>query len=249
MIPKKIHFCWLSGDEYPPLIKYCMDTWHQVLPEYEIILWNAQRFDINSIPWVKEAFEAQKYAFAADYIRLYAIYTEGGIYLDSDVEMLKSFNPLLHYKSFIGFEAATEKVEAAIFGAEAGCEWCKRAMDFYQDKHFSVDEKGGVKLEIIAPNVFQSTLKMVYPSFPEKMPNTPVLLKENGGIYVCPADFFSPLKYDLEKSNGNKNRLAKKYRSNPKTYCIHCFTASWGLKVPMYIRIWDYIKRRFLKKS
>lgn len=86
MIPKKIHFCWLSGDEFPPLIQYCIDTWEKVLPDYEIILWDTKRFDINSIAWVKEAFEAKKYAFAADYIRLYAVYTEGGIYLDSDVE-------------------------------------------------------------------------------------------------------------------------------------------------------------------
>lgn len=123
MIPKKIHFCWLSGDEFPPFIRHCIDTWKQVLPDYELVLWNTKRFDINSVPWVKEAFEAKKYAFAADYIRLYSVYTEGGIYLDSDVEVLKRFDDLLQYKSFIGFEAATEKkVEAAIFGAEPGCE-------------------------------------------------------------------------------------------------------------------------------
>ena len=249
MIPKKIHFCWLSGDEYPPLIQHCIDTWRQVLTDYELVLWDTKRFDINSVPWVKEAFEAKKYAFAADYIRLYSVYTEGGIYLDSDVEVLKSFDDLLQYKSFIGFEAATESVEAAIFGAEPGCEWCRKAMEFYRDKHFCMDEKGGVKLDVIAPNVFGETLKTVFSDFPTEMPDKPVLLQGNGGIYVCPAEYFTPLKYDLEKSNGSENKLAMKYKSNPNTYCIHCFTASWGLKVPMYIRIWDYIKRRFLKKS
>ena len=151
MIPKKIHFCWLSGDEFPPLIQYCINTWNKVLPDYEIILWDTNRFDINSVAWVKEAFEAKKYAFAADYIRLYAVYTEGGIYLDSDVEMIKSFNDLLPNKAFIGFEAATEAVEAAIFGGEPGIEWCRKAMEFYHDKHFSMDEKGGVNLSITAP--------------------------------------------------------------------------------------------------
>lgn len=247
MIPRKIHFCWLSGDEYPPLIKHCIDTWHKIMPDYEIVLWDRKRFDVNSVSWVKEAFEAKKYAFAADYIRLYAVYTEGGIYLDSDVEVLKVFDDLLQYKSFIGFEAATENVEAAVFGAEAGCEWCKKAMEFYHDKHFCMDECGRVKLDIIAPNIFRSALVSVYPGFPSGLPANPLLLKEDGGIYVCPTTYFSPLKYDLEKSRGSENKLALKYRSNPNTYCIHRFTASWSIGVPIYIRIWDYIKRRFFK--
>lgn len=243
MIPKKNHFCWLSGDEYPPLIKYCIDTWHQVLPEYEIILWNAQRFDINSIPWVKEAFEAQKYAFAADYIRLYAIYTEGGIYLDSDVEMLKSFNPLLHYKSFIGFEASTGGIEAAIFGAEKGTEWCKIAMDSYRDKHFSLNDKGSVRLSLIAPVIFKDVLQKYYPDFPTNAPYREVVLQETK-MLVCPVEYFSPLKYDLDKNRGSKKDVAKRYRNNPQTYCIHRFTATWGVGCPMYIRVWEYIKKR-----
>ena len=246
MIPKKIHFCWLSGDEYPPLIKHCIDTWKQILPDYELVLWDTKRFDINSVPWVKEAYDAKKYAFAADYIRLYAVYTEGGIYLDSDVEMLKTFNDLLHHKSFIGFEASTGNVEAAIFGAEAGCGWCKTAMEFYQDKHFCVDERGCAKSNPIAPLVFQSALKTTYSGFPIETLDEPILLTEKEEIYVCPAAYFSPLKFDLEKSRDGENKLAKKYRSNPQTYCIHRFTASWGSTVPMYLRIWDYIKRRFL---
>ena len=85
MIPKIIHWCWLSGDPYPPKIQACLDTWKKVLPDYEIILWDTNRFDVNSTPWTKQAFEVKKYPFVADYIRLYAIYNYGGIYLDSDV--------------------------------------------------------------------------------------------------------------------------------------------------------------------
>lgn len=87
MIPRKIHFCWLSGDPLPPSIKKCMDTWKKVMPDYEWKLWNTENFDVNSIPYVKEAYEKRKWAFAADYIRVYALYTEGGIYLDSDVKV------------------------------------------------------------------------------------------------------------------------------------------------------------------
>ena len=90
MIPKIIHFCWMSGDAYPEKIKKCIESWKQKLPDYEIWLWDTNRFDINQSIWVKEAFEAKRYAFCADYIRCYALYNYGGVYLDSDVEVLKS---------------------------------------------------------------------------------------------------------------------------------------------------------------
>ena len=79
MIPKLIHLCWLSGDPYPPKIQYCIDSWKKFLPDYEIMLWDTSRFDVNSLPWTKQAFEAKKYAFVADFIRLYAVYNFGGI--------------------------------------------------------------------------------------------------------------------------------------------------------------------------
>lgn len=94
MIPKIIHLCWLSGDPYPPKIQKCLESWKKFLPEYEVMLWDGNRFDLNSSSWVAQAF-AKKYAFAADYIRMYALYHYGGIYLDSDVEVLKSFDELL----------------------------------------------------------------------------------------------------------------------------------------------------------
>ena len=248
MIPKKIHYCWLSGDEYPQLIKHCLETWKRILPDYELILWDTHKFDINSIPWVKEAFEAKKYAFAADYIRLYSVYTEGGIYLDSDVEMLKTFDDLLHHKSFIGFEAATGLIEAAIFGGEAGNVWCQKAMEFYQDKHFQINVDGGIDSEFLAPNVLQAALLSTYQDFPSCPPDKPILIGGENGICVQPADYFSPLRFDLEKSRGSAKALSKKYRSNPNTYCIHRFTASWGNNPPLHIRLWDYFKRRYWKQ-
>ena len=83
MIPKIIHICWLSGDEFPNNIKVCVESWKRVLPDYEIRIWDTKRFNIDSLLWTRQAFDVKKYAFAADYIRLYALYTEGGIYLDS----------------------------------------------------------------------------------------------------------------------------------------------------------------------
>ena len=102
MIPKVIHYCWLSNDPFPEKIKLCMQSWKEIMPDYEWKLWNTENFDIeNSIPYVKDAFACKKWAFVADYIRLYALYTEGGIYLDSDVKVLKRFDDFLHHGFFL----------------------------------------------------------------------------------------------------------------------------------------------------
>ena len=100
MIPKIIHYCWLSDEPFPKKIRKCMETWKNTHPDYEIVRWSTKNFDINSIPYVKEAFEARKWAFAADYIRMYALYTQGGIYLDSDVILLKRFDDFLNNSFF-----------------------------------------------------------------------------------------------------------------------------------------------------
>lgn len=242
MIPKKIHFCWLSGDEYPPLIKHCLETWHRVLPDYEIVLWDTRRFDINSVDWTREAYHAKKYAFAADYIRFYAVYTEGGIYLDSDVEMLKPFDDLLANRSFIGFEAATGAVEAAIFGAEPGMAWCKAALEHYKAAHFVMDARGGVEGKYFAPRVVRGALNATYPDFPAKAPAEPFVLA-SGDVSVCPSDYFSPLKYDIEKGYNSERKIAAAYRANPRTYCIHRFNAAWGIKPPKYMQVWEMLRK------
>ena len=140
MIPKIIHFCWLSDDEYPKLIKKCIESWKNKLPDYELILWDTKKFDLNSTIWTKQAFEAKKYAFAADYIRLYAVYTYGGIYLDSDVEVLKKFDSLLNLPYFAGLEQ-NEIIEAAVFGAEKGTDWVADCMRYYDDRPFIKKKK------------------------------------------------------------------------------------------------------------
>ena len=124
MIPKIIHYCWLSNDPIPDVLLKYMNSWKEHLPDYDFMLWNFDRFDINSSIWVKEAFENRKYAFAADYIRLYAVYHYGGIYLDMDVEVIKSFDSLLNNKSILGWE--TQKgIEGGIFGAEKEAVWLR----------------------------------------------------------------------------------------------------------------------------
>ena len=105
MIPKIIHYCWFGGKEMPPLVQKCIKSWKEHLPDYEFKLWNEENFDINSSEWCKGAYENKKYAFVADYVRLIALYKNGGIYLDTDEKMEKSLNPFVEKDiAFMGFE-------------------------------------------------------------------------------------------------------------------------------------------------
>lgn len=143
MIPKIIHYCWFSGDPYPDLVKRCIRSWKRILPDYQLRLWDCNSFDFNSIPFVHDAMADKRYAFAADYVRLYALYTEGGIYLDSDVEILKSFDNFLDNSFFTGTEPyiINDKVfydlECAIMGSEKGHPFLKEALDYYNTIHYS----------------------------------------------------------------------------------------------------------------
>jgi mannosyltransferase OCH1-like enzyme len=101
MIPKIIHYTWFSGDEMPQVIKECIASWKRILPEYELRLWDYNAIkDIDSV-FLKEALEVKKWAYAADFVRLYALYNEGGIYLDTDVMVFKRFDCFLNDKCFI----------------------------------------------------------------------------------------------------------------------------------------------------
>lgn len=139
MIPKLIHLCWLSGDPYPPLIEKCLSSWKERLPDYTIKIWNTQTIDIESNRWLKQSFSVKKYAFAADFIRFFALYHYGGIYLDADVEVLKPFDDLLNREYFLGEEAGGD-VEAAVMGCEKGLPWIKECLDYYSDRPFILSD-------------------------------------------------------------------------------------------------------------
>lgn len=141
MIPKIIHYCWLSNDPYPEDLKRCMDTWRAKLPDYEFILWNFDRFDKSSSKWVEQAFDNKKYAFAADYIRLYAVYNYGGIYMDMDIKVLKSFDDLLDSDLMMAYEDDEQNgIEAGCFGASKNNPIIKECLDYYTGRSFIKDD-------------------------------------------------------------------------------------------------------------
>lgn len=215
MIPKVIHLCWLSGDPYPSKIRKCIDSWKKHLPDYEIRLWDLKRFDIDSVPWVAQAFKARKYAFAADYIRLYALYNYGGIYLDSDVEVLKSFDNLLSLPYFVGAENAGT-IEAAIIGAEKGCDWIKACLDYYDGRNF-MDENGQMDIRML-PEIMNETIERLKPVVNLTDPDIDALKNRDmsEAVYVLPKDFFSPKIFD-----------SREVILTPHTYAIHHYQNSW----------------------
>ena len=171
-IPKVIHYCWLSGEPYPDLVQKCMESWRRYLPDYQLVLWDCEKIKEFKSSWVDSAVAAKKWAFAADYIRLYALYNCGGIYLDCDVEVLKTFDDLLECSYFIGRESHKDVVEAAVMGAESGLDWVKSALDWYDSKVFDVAQLNNpsIAIPVILKNV----------------------LSKKSDVAIYPAEFFSP---------------------------------------------------------
>ncbi len=148
MIPKIIHYCWFSGDAKPANIQRCIDSWQRLMPDYEIRCWDGNSFDFDSVAYTREAMAVRQYAHASDYVRLYALYTEGGIYLDTDVEVFKRFDDLLNDRFFTGIESfptyiskhkfagTCNHLQAAIMGSEPNHPFLKDCLDLYNNLHF-----------------------------------------------------------------------------------------------------------------
>ena len=146
-IPKIIHYVWMGGKEKPPKIKKCIKTWKKHLKDYEFIEWNEKNFDINSNSFVKKMYENKKWAFVSDYVRAYAIYNYGGIYLDTDVFVIDKLDSLLNSRAFVGFEAP-EYPFTAVFGAEKGHPFLKDILDSYDNVEKKFDFKNNNTISV-----------------------------------------------------------------------------------------------------
>jgi hypothetical protein len=139
-IPRRIHYIWLSDDPLPELNERCLESWRRVMPDYEIVRWDMKRAQVLDARFVREALSVRAWAFASDYIRLQALALEGGIYLDSDVEVLKPFDQFLKHGAFSSIEHWPEineiAIEGAILGAEAGHPWIKACVTRYDARSF-----------------------------------------------------------------------------------------------------------------
>lgn len=134
MIPKTIHYCWFGGKEKPPTFYKYLATWQQFLPDFAIKEWNESNFPISEYRYACEAYEMDEYVFVSDVARMHALFMEGGVYLDTDVELINNFDSYLGCESFIGREA--EYIGTAVIGAEPSLPWINRFLDYYKCRHF-----------------------------------------------------------------------------------------------------------------
>lgn len=210
MIPKIIHYCWFGRGPMPELALRCIESWHRFLPDYEYKLWNEDSFDVNSVPYVKEAYEARKYAFVTDYVRLYALYTEGGIYMDTDVEVLKPYDDLLDLSGFTGYEGSKHKppVTGTIASIPGG-EWVKEQLDAYQGLHF-LNPDGSYDMTTNTVRISRIMQEGGFVQDGKKQ-----VYKD---MHIFPVDYFCP------------RQTTGEMLITDNTYCNHHFMGSWNEK-------------------
>ena len=216
MIPKKIHYCWFGNNPLPKSVQRCIKSWSQYCPDYEIIEWNEGNYNVNKIPFIDKAYKEKKYAFVSDYARLDIIYNEGGIYLDTDVEIINNIDSLLTHNCFLGFEFAGEVNTGIGFGAIQNHQFIYENMQYYHNAKFDMNNI------ITCVNVTSSLL----------LEKGLQAIDENqiiDDIYIYSTEYFCPLNYKTNELNITTN-----------TYSIHHYDATWQ---PFQMKIRTKIKK------
>ena len=219
MIPKTIHYCWFGRGEKPKLAQKCIASWKKHCPGYEIIEWNEDNFDVNCCDYVREAYESKKYAFVADYVRLYAMYTQGGIYMDTDVEVVRPLDEFLVHQAFSGFEDE-HSIPTGIMASEKGFCLFEYLLSYYNNRHF-IKSDGGKDM---TTNVAIITEMLMERGF---KPNGFFQVVEGFALY--PRDYFCP----LEDSTGIMF-------DSENTATIHWFNKSW---IPLHLQLRSKLTR------
>ena len=236
-IPKVIHYCWFGKGKMPALSEKCIASWKKYCPDYEIVCWNEENFDITQNRYAREAYEAGKWAFVSDYVRLKVLYDGGGIYLDTDVELIKPIDDLIEKNGYMGFDDSGVVSTGLGFACEKGNELVGALLDDYKDIPF-----------VLSDGTYDLT------PCPER--NTKLLQKLGldmnnrnqlfMGIQMFPEDYFCPIKYYTGKKIITEN-----------TYSIHHFCASWTsktakrtlfLKRLVGVKMYDKLYGKFLHK-
>ncbi|MBE8578484.1 glycosyltransferase family 32 protein [Vibrio sp. OPT18] len=226
MIPKIIHYCWFGPNEKPKSVKRYIERWKIILPDYEIKEWNESNFDIECCDYVKQAYAAKKFAFVSDYARLKALYEYGGVYLDTDVEVVQCLTPLFdnHRESdvILGFEEKDWVCTSTII-AQKNSQLILDFLSQYNARSF-VDNSGNLDMKT---NVEVLTEILIKCGLKANNSNQELIYK-NRKITIMPKEYLSPMDYINRIDNRNEN-----------TYTVHHFDISWGKKKEFYIR---YIK-------
>ncbi len=206
MIPKTIHYCWFGRSEKPRLAEKCIASWKKFCPDFEIMEWNEDNFNIENYPYAKYCFENKKWAFLSDFVRLIVVYEYGGVYFDTDVEVIKPFHELLFYDAFYGFENNTNIATGLGFGAISKHKTVDAMIQKYNE--LKADENGKYPL-VVCPALNTEAL-------------IPMGLKLNGqlqnveGAVILPIDYLNPYDDPTGRLNKSKN-----------TVSIHWYSKSW----------------------
>lgn len=223
-IPKIIHYCWFGHKSLPPLAIKCIESWKKYFPDYEIKEWNEDNFDVNIIPYTKEAYKAKKYAFVSDYARFWILYKYGGLYFDTDVEVIKPLDdilvkgPFMGYENEVGREGATAKAVAPGLGlgVNPGLGLYKEILDVYASLHF-INDDGNMNLKTVVDYVTDLLCK-------HGLENK-TGIQQVAGVYIYPVDYFCPISV-----NDGKLRITKNTRT------IHHYAQSWQSPIRKYGR-------------
>lgn len=215
MIPKKIHYCWFGGKPLNKLGKKCLKSWKKFFPDYEIIEWNESNFDFNCCQYVKEAYEAKKWAFVSDYVRYKILYEQGGIYFDTDVEVIKSFEDILEKGAFMGCENPVVeigiKTNPGLGCAVApGLDFYREVLEDYEKSSFYNDD-GSLNLYTIVQRTTELLKKHGLRDTAD--------IQQVAGINIYPAEYFCPIDMRTGVLTITEN-----------TYSIHRYAASWESK-------------------
>lgn len=219
-IPRIVHYCWFGRGAKPSKMEKCIRSWKKHLAGYQFMEWNEENFDLAANRYVMEAYEAKKYAFVSDYVRLHALYEHGGIYMDTDVEVIKTLDPFLKHEAFSGFEDETF-LQSGTMGAARHHPWIQELLEDYESRSF-VRPDGTYDLTtntaVITAICKNHGLVL----------NGHLQVLQNGVVFY-PRDYFSPYDY----INGGN------YKTD-NSYTIHHFAQSW---LPLHVRIRGDVKR------
>jgi len=235
MIPKKIHYCWFGGNPLPDLAIKCIESWRRFFPDYEIIEWNESNFNVKANDYIYEAYKLKKYAFVSDFARFYILYHYGGLYFDTDVEIIKSMDDIIERGAFMGLQSPKEKESKNIYwvgpglglGANSGLSLYKYILDYYECHHF-VNLSGE-----LSPTVVKITSDIIKKLNCEYINDE--ILFVNNEVYIYPEDYFCPLNYWTGKLEITHNTIS-----------IHHYSASWlnKSKPNIFRRKTEKFKRR-----
>ena len=224
MIPKVIHYCWFGRNPLPESAVKCIESWRKFMPDYEIKEWNEDNFDVNAIPYTAEAYQMKKYAFVSDYARFWILYRYGGVYFDTDVEMIKPIDDIIEKGAFMGIEMICEIVPEDLegypliapglgIGVEAEHPFYKRLLDYYQGIHFQLQNGNAGFMDTIVIHTTRLFIK-------EGLQKGGAM-QQIAGITLYPVDYFNP----LDDLTGRVNKTAN-------TRSIHWYARTWQDRHP-----------------